>query len=60
MGKDTGFKEFERKTPAYQPVEVNYTDKELKHIQALYAGTRTYVDAWFGHFMEWITLTVLI
>ncbi|MEE8217974.1 MAG: hypothetical protein V3S03_03320, partial [Vicinamibacteria bacterium] len=21
MGKDTGFKEFERKTPAYQPVE---------------------------------------
>ena len=21
MGKDTGFKEFERKTPAYEPVE---------------------------------------
>jgi len=30
----------------------NMTEKELKHMRALYAGEVTMVDRWFGHFME--------
>jgi len=39
-------------TPAYEPWRKNYTPRELKNIQALYAGTITYVDRWFGHFLD--------
>jgi len=39
-------------TPFYQPSEENYTSREVKNIQALYAGTITYVDKWFGRFLD--------
>lgn len=39
-------------TPAYAPWREHYTERELRNIQALYAGTVTYVDAWFGRFMD--------
>jgi arylsulfatase A-like enzyme len=39
-------------TPAYRPASENYTEREIKNIRALYAGNITYVDKWFGIFMD--------
>ena len=37
--------------PAYGPVD-RFSERELKHMQARYAGEVTMVDRWFGRLME--------
>lgn len=39
-------------TPRYAPVDGNYSEREIRNIKALYAGTITYVDKWFGYFID--------
>jgi len=36
----------------YYPIEGLLTDRELKRLQANYAGSCTMVDRWFGYFMD--------
>ena len=39
-------------TPVYRPWRDHYSEREIQNIRALYAGTVTYVDRWFGEFMN--------
>ena len=39
-------------TPGYHPISEKYTPEEVEGIKALYAGTISYVDTWFGRFMD--------
>jgi arylsulfatase A-like enzyme len=48
---DPGYKGKEYIFPQNGPCD-DLSDKEIKHIQAMYAGEVTMVDRWFGHFME--------
>ncbi|HBE04262.1 MAG TPA: hypothetical protein DC049_17570, partial [Spirochaetia bacterium] len=49
---DPGYQGDQLITPEYAPWTKYYTERELKHIQALYAGMITHVDKWFGYFMS--------
>lgn len=48
---DPGYKGIEMIHPHYGYTD-QMTEKELKHMRALYAGEVTMVDTWFGKFMD--------
>lgn len=48
---DPGYQGLEMIEPYYGPVKL-LSERELRHMQALYAGAVTMVDTWFGKFMD--------
>ncbi|MBM3131499.1 MAG: sulfatase [Chloroflexi bacterium] len=50
---DPGYEGVDIIQPGYGPSpSVLMTEKEIKHVRALYAGKVTMVDTWFGKFMD--------